>query len=139
MAPDSLSFLTLITKLRVIPCSAFGVLQNTPPAVNLFSRKTRLVIVHDYGLTSVFGFRYLQKLHVKKKEEKTNSNVIKQLTSRISESGTMYFQSRLRACNTNVLVVGLTSTSNHCSSIPVFFSLITEEEGEPWDEDAPQN
>ena len=86
----------------------------------------------------MFGFRYLQKLHVKKKEEKTNSNVIKQLTSRISESGTMYFQSRLRACNTNVLVVGLTSNSNHCSSIPVFFSLITEEEGEPWDEDAPQ-
>ena len=50
----------------------------------------------------------------------------------------MYFQSRLRAYNTNVLVVGLTSSSNHCSSIPVFFSLITEEEGEPWDEDAPQ-
>ena len=25
MEPDSLSFLTLITKLRVIPCSAFGV------------------------------------------------------------------------------------------------------------------
>ena len=86
MEPDSLSFLTLITKLRVMPCSAFGVLQNTPPAFNWFSRKTRLVIVHNYGLTRVFGFRYLQKPHVKKKEEKTNSNVIKQLTSRISES-----------------------------------------------------
>ena len=85
MEPDSLSFLTLITKLRVSPCSAFGVLQNTPPAFDWFSRRTRLGIVHDYGLTSVFGFPYLQKFHVKKKEEKTTSNVIKQLTSRMSE------------------------------------------------------
>ena len=84
MEPDSLSFPTLITKLRVIPCSAFGVLQNTPP-FNWFSRKTRLVIVHNYGLTSVFGFQYLQKFYVKKTEEKTNSNVMKQLTSRIIE------------------------------------------------------
>ena len=91
MQSDSPSFLTLITKLRVIPCSAFGVLQNTPHAFNWFSRKTRLVIVHNYGLTSVFGFQYLQKFHVKKKEEKTNSNVIKQLTSKISESGTVVY------------------------------------------------
>ena len=97
MEPSSLSFLTLITKLRVIPCSAFGVLQNTP-SFNWFSRKTHLVSVHNYSLTSVFGFRYLQKFHVKKEEEKTNSSVIKQLTSRM----------RGKLCNTEVVYVHVT-------------------------------
>ena len=83
MEPDSVSFLTLITKLRVIPCSAFGVRRSAK-----YPSCRQLVQQEDtscYCLTSVFGFRYLQKFHVKKKEEKSNFNVIKQLTFRISE------------------------------------------------------
>ena len=91
MEPDSLSFLTLITKRRVIPCSAFGVRRS---AFGVLGRSAKypsclqLVQQEDtscYCLTSVFGYRYLQKFHVKKKKEKTNFKVIQQLTLRISE------------------------------------------------------
>ena len=50
MEPDSLSFLTLITKLRVIPCVTFGVrCSENPPA--------------NFEIKSVMNFEFQNDVH----------------------------------------------------------------------------